>query len=367
MTSVLSEAQLRELETLRAGELARKIACASVSDVVFFLGIEGDRFRFTEVNPAFLSATGMSADRVVGKYVEEVIPEPSLSLVLSKYREAVAGRRAVRWNEVTAYPAGTKHGAVTVTPVVEGDGPCAGLVGVVQDVTEAYERGEAIRGLEAFSYSVAHDLRAPLRSINGFSSILLERAPGSFDDDACSCMRRIHAASERMSELIEGLLSLSRVTSAAVARRPVDLTALSRRVFAERAAAEPGRKVTVAVADGLTARGDALMLEVLAENLLGNAWKFTSKQPNARIEVGRERRGGEAFFFVRDNGAGFDMRDVEKLFKPFQRLHSQSEFPGTGIGLATVQRIVSRHGGRVWAEGAPGRGATFYFTLGEGS
>ena len=168
-----------------------------------------------------------------------------------------------------------------------------------------------------------------------------------------------------MTQLIDDLLSLSKITRASLARDRVDLSDLARRVLAELAARDPQRKIDARVADGLVVKGDPRLLTVVLENLLGNAWKFTSKQPAATIEVGREARDGETVYFVRDNGAGFSMEHATKLFAPFQRLHAASDFEGTGIGLATVHRVMARHGGRVWAEAKPGEGATFLFTLGE--
>lgn len=221
----------------------------------------------------------------------------------------------------------------------------------------------AYRELEAFAYSVSHDLRAPLRALDGFSLALLEDYGEALDETGQDYLRRIRAAAQRMAALIDDLLTLSRVSRREMAVAEVDLGALARQALADLRAAEPGRRVRARVAGGLTARGDPHLLEVALRNLLDNAWKFTRGREDARITVGARRRGGETVYYVRDNGAGFDPRYADKLFVPFQRLHDAAEFPGTGIGLATVQRIVHRHGGRVWAEGGPGRGATFYFTL----
>jgi PAS domain S-box-containing protein len=221
----------------------------------------------------------------------------------------------------------------------------------------------ANRELEAFSYSVSHDLRAPLRSLHGFSQALLEDYGDHLDAQGRDWLQRIQAASQRMGGLIDDLLTLSRVARREMRLTPVDLSALARSVAEELQQREPGRQVTFCIAAGLKATGDAGLLQVALENLLGNAWKFTSKRPEAVIELGTCEHDGRRAFFVRDDGAGFDMAYAGKLFGAFQRLHAASEFPGSGIGLATVQRIVHRHGGRVWAEGAVGRGATFYFTL----
>jgi light-regulated signal transduction histidine kinase (bacteriophytochrome) len=218
--------------------------------------------------------------------------------------------------------------------------------------------------LEAFSYSVAHDLRAPLRGIDGFSQALLEDYGDMLDDEGKQHLRFVRESAQQMAQLIDDLLALSRVTRGELLREPVDLSGLVRAALAQAQKTHPDRCVETVVADGLTAEGDARLLKAALDNLLGNAWKFTSRRAQARIEVGAAVKDGERVFFVRDDGVGFDMAHAAKLFGVFERLHSSAEFEGTGIGLATVQRIVRRHGGRIWAESQPGRGATFYFTLG---
>jgi PAS domain S-box-containing protein len=220
------------------------------------------------------------------------------------------------------------------------------------------------RELEAFSYSVSHDLRAPLRSIDGFSQALLEEYTGRLDDTAMDYLRRIRAATERMGELIDDLLDLSRVTRREMRHDDVDLSALANTVVADLTRVAPDRSVEVHIAEGLRGRGDPVLLRLVMENLLGNAWKFTARERPGRIEVGARVDGDRLAYYVRDNGIGFDMAYSDKLFGAFQRLHAATEFPGTGIGLATVQRIILRHGGQVWAHSEVGRGATFFFTLG---
>jgi two-component system NtrC family sensor kinase len=217
--------------------------------------------------------------------------------------------------------------------------------------------------LEAFSYSVSHDLRAPLRSIDGYSKALLEDYAGQLDANGQRYLGRVRAAAQRMGELIDDLLNLSKVGRAELQRRRVDLSDLARKVAAELQSATPGRRVQLVIPDGVMADADYRLLQVVLENLLGNAWKFTTTVAEAIIEFGVSQQEGVPTYFVRDNGAGFDMADAGRLFTPFQRLHSAAQFPGTGIGLATVHRIVDRHGGRVWAESAVEQGATFLWTL----
>ena len=259
----------------------------------------------------------------------------------------------------------------------------------VQDRTA--ELVTANKELESFSYSVSHDLRAPLRSIDGFSRILLEDYRDKLDAEGQDSLQRVRAASQRMGELIDDLLKLSRASRTEIRRAEVDLTALAGEIAAELQRAEPARPVRWVIAPGLVSTGDLQLLRAVLENLFGNAWKFTGKRKDPVIEFGTDdgKKSDECrvtsvvwqvtrrvkpsslphhpspvTFFVRDNGAGFDMAYVGKLFGAFQRLHAAADFPGTGIGLATVQRIIHRHGGRVWAEGEVDHGATFYFTLG---
>jgi signal transduction histidine kinase len=227
---------------------------------------------------------------------------------------------------------------------------------------------EVNRELEAFSYSVSHDLRAPLRAIDGFSQVIEEDQAARLDDEGRDALRRVRAAASRMGVLIDELLSLSRITRQELRGEAVDLTAMANSLLVELARQWPDRRVTATVADGLMTYGDPRMLRIALQNLLHNAWKYTGKVDDARVEVGTTGEGDARAFHVRDNGAGFDMHHAGKLFGAFQRLHSERDFEGTGIGLATVQRIVHRHGGRIWAESQVGRGATFFFTIGpEGS
>jgi DNA-binding response OmpR family regulator len=217
--------------------------------------------------------------------------------------------------------------------------------------------------LEAFSYSVSHDLRAPLRSIDGFSQLLLDDHAGELNAKGQDYLLLVRAAAQRMGELIDDLLLLSRVGRADLLRDRVDLSGIARVAAEELKRKDPCRQVTICIEDQLPVEADGGLMRVLLDNLLGNAWKFTAKVLEVRIEVGAEQQDGGTVFFVRDNGAGFDMSHAKRLFSPFQRLHTESEFPGTGIGLATVHRIIDRHGGRIWAASAVDQGATFYFTI----
>jgi signal transduction histidine kinase len=217
--------------------------------------------------------------------------------------------------------------------------------------------------LDAFSYAISHDLRAPLRHIDGFAQALLEEELERLSPEGVRHLQVVRAASQRMSQLIDDLLGLSRLTRAEIRHEVVDLSALCTEIVTELRVANPDRQVEVVIEPGLRALGDARLIRIALDNLLGNAWKFTARRPRARIEVGRDRGAGDGTFYVRDDGAGFDMAYADQLFGAFQRLHTALEFEGTGIGLATVRRVISRHGGRVWASGAVDQGATFSFTL----
>lgn len=237
-----------------------------------------------------------------------------------------------------------------------------------RDLAEA--RAELVRALEhknreleSFSYAVSHDLRAPLRRIDSFSRAVIESQLDRLDETGRHFLHRIREASQQMSELIDDVLYLSRVTRTELRDQDVDLSGLVEQLLDRMQEAEPQRQVECKIRPGVVVRGDGQLLRIAIQNLLDNAWKFTSKEAAARIEFGLSNVGGEPAYFVRDNGSGFDMAYADRLFGPFQRLHRSTEFPGSGIGLATVQRIIHRHGGRVWGEASIGQGATFHFTL----
>jgi PAS domain S-box-containing protein len=332
---------------------------------------------FLQVNKAFERFTGLRAEAILGRRVTEVIPgiresEPDL---VSVYGEVVRRTTETRL-EIYFEPLGRWYG---LTAFSRGEDR---FVVMFEDITrrktderDIHQSNEALRRanqriraaneeLEAFAYSVSHDLRQPLRAIDGFSRVLVERYAGALDSGGRDYLARVRAAAQRMGNLIDDLLGLSRMTRIEMRLGPVDLSAVAHRVCSQLQAEMPDRTVCWVIADELPVEGDERLLEMVLRNLMDNAWKYTSHQAEARIEVGREEVGGETVYFVRDDGAGFDMRYASKLFGAFQRLHGVDEFPGTGIGLATVQRIVHRHGGRVWAHAAVGKGATFYFTLG---
>ena len=317
---------------------------------------------------------GYTADEIVGKPISLLFP-PGRESEEPSILETLASGEIKRFDTVRRRKEGYEIDvAVTISPVRDAMGHVVGISKVARDITQQ-RRGEqalakareaaeaASRELEAFSYSVAHDLRAPLRGMNGFAQVLLEDYADKLDAEGRDCLDEICSNARKMGSLIDGLLSLSRVTRGDWKPERVDLSALVRDAAARLAVTDPGRDVSVVAQAHVSADMDASLARVLVENLLGNAWKFTTHAIAPRIEFGVMAGDGTQTLYVRDNGAGFDMEHAAKLFAPFQRLHTVAEFPGTGIGLATVQRIVHRHGGRIRAEGKVGEGATFYFTL----
>ena len=327
---------------------------------------------FLRVSPAF-AALGYSQDELRARSFHELVHPEDAAASRETLAQHAAGVPTIRIENRYRCKDGS-YRWLAWSGAADAGGT---LYMIARDVTEAKRSHDAVvrakeaaeaanRELEAFSYSVAHDLRTPLRAIDGFSLALLEDCAERLEPQDQQYLVRVRAAAQHMAELIDDLLSLSRVSRTTVIRERVDLSALARATIAGLQRAEPDRTVAVTIQGELYGDGDPRLLAVALDNLLGNAWKFTGRCAEPRIELGANVERGRRVYFVRDNGAGFDMTFANKLFGVFERLHSQTEFEGTGVGLATVHRVISRHNGRVWAEAAPGRGATFYFTLYEG-
>lgn len=344
-------------------------------------------FRFTLVSGADAIKGGYPNSEIIGKCRWELPIEGVDAAAWAQHRAALERHEPFHdFVYRVRRPDGTfGWNAVNGKPVFGPDGAFRGYRGTGNDITERMRAEEGIRQLnatleqrvqertaaleasnrelEAFSYSVSHDLRAPLRALDGFSYLLKEEYADRLDEAGQEYLRRIRDASQRMGTLIDDLIELARISRLEMKRLDLDLAPLAREVAETLREQAPERAVEWRIAPELRASADPVLAKALIENLLRNAWKFTAERAAAQIEIGSGRLDGETAFFVRDNGAGFDPAYADKLFKPFQRLHDAKRFPGTGIGLATVMRVVRRHGGRVWAEGAPERGATFHFTL----
>ena len=373
VTRDLTERKRAE-QALRASEERFRILAVTANDAILSADSHGN---ITYFNPGAERIFGYTAEEVSGRPLTTLMPErfaeahrAGLARYLATREARVIGRTvelAGRRKDGTEFP-------LELSLAAWNQGAEVAFTAIIRDITSRKEGEERLRSyatqleaankeLEAFSYSVSHDLRAPLRSLDGFSQALLEDYHDRLDDTGRDFLQRVRAASQRMGTLIDDLLSLSRVTRGDLQVEKVDLSALATALAAELQRSDPQRDVRFAIAPDLVARGDPGLMRLVLQNLLGNAWKFTGKRSPAHVEVGSMAHDGRRAFFVQDDGAGFDMAYAAKLFGAFQRLHASDEFPGSGIGLATVQRIIHRHGGRVWAEGTPGRGATFYFTL----
>ena len=373
-------AQLEHSERLRMAE-ERAVQASSlldaivenIPDMVFVK--DADTLSFVRLNRAGEVLLGVSREEMIGKTDFDLFPRTEAEFFVAKDRETLASGALVDIGEEPIHTRGGVRWLHTKkVPLFDSVGRPRYLLGISHDITEykgvvgelsaaKLAAESANRELEAFSYSVAHDLRTPLRAIDGFSQALLEDYSAKLDGEGKRHLGRVRDAAQRMAELIDDLLKLSRVSRTELRRDRVDLSALAHTLLAAHQRLEPDRAVEVAIADGIAADADPQLVSILLDNLLSNAWKFTSRTPRPRIELGATKENGALTYYVRDNGVGFDMAYRDKLFGVFQRLHPETEYPGTGIGLATVARIAQRHRGRVWADGAPGRGATFYFTL----
>jgi PAS domain S-box-containing protein len=372
----------------------------TVGDIIFVLAVEEDHFRFVSVNLAFLKVTGLPATAVVGKRADEVIPPASVELVLARYRRAIEEKKTISWEETSEYPTGRLIGEVHITPVFDEKGVCHQLIGSVHDIThqkqtetqikklneelekkviertttlaETNEKLEStitqlnasVKEMESFSYSVSHDLRSPIRGINGFTVLLKKRYADKLDEDGKKMLDMIVSEAVRMGHLIDDLLAFSRLGRKEIQKTVVDMKALAQAALDEvMKLSDVKYNAKVTIRDIPASTCDSMLLQQVFINLIANALKFSSHNPTPVIEIGAYQEANATVYYIKDNGAGFDMKYYNKLFGVFQRLHSVEEFPGTGIGLSIVHKIIERHGGRVWAESKENGGATFYFTL----
>ena len=377
----------RAEEIMEVSERRLSLIFDTVSDVIFLLSVEPeDRYRFVSVNPTFLAVTGLTRDQVIGKRIEEVLPETAHAVVLGKYKQAILENKTVRWEEISAYPTGTLYGEAAITPAWDINGVCTHLIGSVHDITEIRRAEEEIRTLnqglekrvlertsqlraankelESFSYSVSHDLRAPLRAISGFSEIIAHRHRASLNEEGQHYFNNIVQASERMGHLIDDLLNYSRIGRGAVRRELItlrDVLAPLKNEFSARLKEING---TLEITDDLPVIiGDKTLLNQIFTNLLENALTYRKPDMPLRINVSWQLEGKAVIIRVSDNGIGIPTEHHQKIFNIFQRLHSEDDYPGTGIGLATVQKSVELLGGDVWVESQAGEGSTFIVKL----
>lgn len=377
---------MRDISDRKAAEASQRLAASVFENAIDGIIITDDQGVIVSVNPAFTEITGYQASEAVGK-------KPSLLRSGRQAREFYEqmwnsivqnGRwEGEIWNQ-------RKNGEqycemISIGAVRNGGGRTSHYCAIFADIT-AQKRAEAelqrvnasleervaqrtaeleraYEEMAAFSYSVSHDLRSPLRAMTGFSAIVLDANKDRLDPESVNHLRRVEAAAQRMALLIDDLLELSRLSRKPMLRTETDLSDLARQVVEGLALAHPGREAEVSIQPAMTVHGDPGLLRIVLENLIGNAWKFTSRTSRARIEFGSELRDGTTAYFVRDNGAGFDVKYANQLFGAFQRLHREGEFEGTGIGLSIVRRVIARHGGKTWGEGEEGKGATFHFTI----
>jgi len=373
VTRDLTERQRAE-EALRASEERFRALAVTANDAI----ISADRHgNITYFNPGAERIFGYAATEVSGQPLTVLMPErfrDAHSAGIARYLATGEARVVGKTVELAGRKKNGAEFPLELSLASWRRGSEVAFTAIIRDISQRKQTEATLRRhttqveaanaeLDAFAYSVSHDLRAPLRGIDGFSQALLEDYADRLDDTGKDYLARVRTASQRMAMLIDDLLNLSRVTRSAMHVGPLDLSALATGIADDLQKRDPSRRVEFAIAPGLHVQADPGLMRVVLQNLLDNAWKFTGKRTDARIEVGSVHQDGRPAYFVRDNGAGFDMTYVGKLFGAFQRLHGAQEFDGTGIGLATVQRVIHRHGGRVWAEGAVGGGAAFYFTL----
>jgi len=374
----MNSALQKEMAERRQSEAQLEAFMNNSSSVMFIKDLEG---RYLHVNEPFDRFFGIARRHAITHTDAELFPPEQAAQFRANDAKALAAGTAIQFEETARYENGLHTSIVCKFPIIDRSGRTTALGGLVTDITQRKEAEEKIKqlnaalisrtaeleaaneALESFCYSISHDFRAPVRAIDGFRARLANELPPPLPSTATGYLDRIGSAVRRMGQLIDALLSLARISREPLHARHVDLSTIVEEIAGALERGEPGRHVKWRIQPRLGAEGDARLLRIALENLVGNAWKFTAKTAEPQIEFGGQATPG-AVFFVRDNGAGFSMAYQAKLFRAFERLHTAKEFPGTGVGLATAQRIFQRHHGRIWAQAAEGRGATFFFEIG---
>jgi PAS domain S-box-containing protein len=371
-------------EKLRVNEQQLSTIFNNVEDVVFLINIEGDKYRFVSINKSFHTLTGLKDDYVLNKFIDEIMFDPLLSTALKNFSKAIETKAPVKWEETSVYPTGKLTGEVTITPLFDEKGNCNQLIGFVHDITfwkKAHEEIKKLnedlekrvkertaqleianKDLESFAHSVSHDLRAPLRSIIGFSELLESEHKKSLNESGLELLDFIVSNAKKMNQLINDLVTFSRINQKELVKTDLAMDIIVQQVINE-LEVSTNNKPKYEIKELIHGYGDIRMIHQVWTELITNAIKYSSKQENPVIEIGSFEDDMENIYYVKDNGAGFDMKFYNKLFQVFQRLHSDSDFSGTGIGLAIIKKIVSNHNGRVWANAEVNGGATFYFSL----
>lgn len=378
----IAERQQAETALQESHSILRSVI-EGTTDSIFMKDLQG---RYVVINSAGATVVGKTVEEIIGKDDTELFPNRAALKIVEDDRRLLISESDQTYEDTLPLMGELRTFFSAKTVCRDEQGKAIGIVGIARDITERKRAEQQIQELnqdleyrvqertaqlksaneelEAFAYSVSHDLRAPLRSIDGFSAALLERYTEQLDVKGKHYLERVRASTQKMGQLIDDLLNLSRVTRTSLQRETVNLSVMAELITADLQQTQPERQVEYTVALEVVVQGDVRLLQVVLENLLSNAWKFTSNKMHPQIEFGTQLQpDATTVYFVRDNGAGFSMAYAHKLFGAFQRLHTEDEFPGTGIGLATVKRIIHLHGGQVWAEGVLGQGATFYFSL----
>lgn len=374
----------RSEEELRQNEMELLTIFNNVESVIFLLSVENGRYKFISLNKSFTFLTGLASESIVNKFVDEVLQEPLLTKVLKYLEKAIITKESVKWVESLTYPKGKLSGEMSITPLFDEKGICNRLIGFAHDVTSWKKAQEEVKeqnrkledrvkqrtaqlekanqDLESFVYHASHDLRAPLRSIIGFSELLKKSNENKLGKDGDERLSYILSSSKKMDTVIDDLLTFSRINSRDVVKSDIIMNNLVPAVIRE-LRSPANENVQFEIKEMVNGYGDLRMIHKVWTNYILNALKYSGKKEYPVIEIGSFEDDMENIYYVKDNGAGFDMQYYSRLFELFQRLHSDKDFDGSGIGLAIVKKIIMNHGGRVWANGEPGKGATFYFSL----